>query len=146
MTEVIVPRDKRHDTHRGARLRALQTRSSLISLSYCLESQYCNSAMDIRKELSDNKKRYESGEISETVFNETRQKIFESTRKKVLKNSSSSIHRRVTITNNLYAVLGLNRDVTEQQIKQSYRKLSLKHHPDKNNGVERPNYKGLFCL
>mmetsp|Transcript_16147 Transcript_16147/g.38038 ORF Transcript_16147/g.38038 Transcript_16147/m.38038 type:complete len:365 (-) Transcript_16147:326-1420(-) len=42
-----------------------------------------------------------------------------------------------------YKILDLPRDATEQQIKRQYRKLSLKHHPDKN--PDDPNAASKFA-
>uniref|UniRef100_A0A6C0HGC9 J domain-containing protein n=1 Tax=viral metagenome TaxID=1070528 RepID=A0A6C0HGC9_9ZZZZ len=39
-------------------------------------------------------------------------------------------------TENLYDVLGVDKSATQEDIKKAYRKLSLLHHPDRNNGSD----------
>lgn len=41
-----------------------------------------------------------------------------------------------------YEILGVEKNATEQQIKNSYRKLALKYHPDRNPGDQ----KGLIII
>src|ERR1700686_1242534 len=39
-----------------------------------------------------------------------------------------------TVKRDYYAVLGVTRDCTPEQLKASYRKLAMQYHPDRNNG------------
>ncbi|PKY59074.1 DnaJ-domain-containing protein, partial [Rhizophagus irregularis] len=43
----------------------------------------------------------------------------------------------------LYAILQLEPNATEAEIRSSYRRLALKHHPDKNDGIVTEEWKKL---
>ena len=44
----------------------------------------------------------------------------------------------------LYDILGVERDVTEAQIRTAFRKLTLQHHPDRFSGEDRQKAEERF--
>ncbi|HEV8500036.1 MAG TPA: molecular chaperone DnaJ [Casimicrobiaceae bacterium] len=44
-----------------------------------------------------------------------------------------------------YSVLGVNRDAAEDEIKKSYRRMAMKHHPDRNTGDKESEEKFKEC-
>lgn len=42
-----------------------------------------------------------------------------------------------------YKILNISKDSTQKEVKQAWRKLSMIHHPDRNNGVESELYKNI---
>lgn len=42
-----------------------------------------------------------------------------------------------------YKILNINKNSTPKEIKQAWRKLSMVHHPDRNNGIESDLYKNI---
>jgi DnaJ family protein A protein 2 len=45
----------------------------------------------------------------------------------------------------LYASLGVAKDCEESEIKKAYKKMALKHHPDKGGDIEKVTPFELFC-
>lgn len=42
-----------------------------------------------------------------------------------------------------YKILNISKDSTQKEVKQAWRKLSMIHHPDRNNGIESELYKNI---
>lgn len=43
-----------------------------------------------------------------------------------------------------YEILGLAKDATDDEIKKAYRKMAMKHHPDRNEGADKEKSEELF--
>ncbi|CAG8730804.1 uncharacterized protein OCT59_003619 [Rhizophagus irregularis] len=95
--------------------------------------------MDLDSKLTENKRQFESGEISENDFKKKKKKIIDEWLSKS-KEAKQPEHSHET---DLYAALQLTPSATETEIKSSYKKLALKYHPDKNGGVETEQWTKL---
>ncbi len=49
-------------------------------------------------------------------------------------------------TESLYKALGVSKNADENEIKRAYKKLALKHHPDKGGDVEKVSHFAFFQL
>ncbi|KAF0561193.1 DnaJ-domain-containing protein [Gigaspora margarita] len=106
--------------------------------------------MELAEELEKNKRQFENGEINEDKFHECRKLILEKwssgsgglIKSKEVELSRGIANRKPKETD-LYAILQLEPNATEAEIRSSYRKLALKHHPDKNGGIATEEWKKL---
>ena len=47
------------------------------------------------------------------------------------------------VLKNLYSILGLSANATDEEIKKAYKELAKKLHPDRNNGIETEQFKEI---
>ncbi|CAG8440595.1 1922_t:CDS:2 [Ambispora leptoticha] len=93
--------------------------------------------MDPKAELQENERRWTNGEIDENEYNRRKQTIL-----KTWINKPEAVETEpfnaggMPKETSLYTVLQLEPNATKTEIKSNYKKLALKHHPDKNGGIE----------
>ncbi|GBB92237.1 hypothetical protein RclHR1_01990009 [Rhizophagus clarus] len=101
--------------------------------------------MNLLEELKENQRRLDSGEIDKNEFEKRKKTIlsqFASNSKEDKKTEPSHDVNQPKNTE-FYDILQLKPDATDAEIRLSYRKLALKHHPDKNGGIETEEWNKL---
>ncbi|RHZ50951.1 hypothetical protein Glove_487g59 [Diversispora epigaea] len=89
--------------------------------------------MDPRAELKEIKRQLDDGEINNDEYNKRQKSMLKKWLDEPVETKKSE---RSHVTTDLYDALRLKPSATEAEIKSSYKKLALKHHPDKNSGIE----------
>ncbi|CAG8549539.1 16092_t:CDS:2 [Gigaspora rosea] len=103
--------------------------------------------MDLQAELKKIKSQLENGQIDENEYNKRQKSILDAwvgkpSSNKTTKASNSNIIKSSKDTSP-YAVLQLDSNATDAEIRSKYRKLAKNYHPDKNGGIETPEWNKL---
>ncbi|CAG8580016.1 7035_t:CDS:2 [Ambispora leptoticha] len=91
--------------------------------------------MSLQAALQENERRLKNGEIDKNEYSISKQEILKTWLNKSSKTEPSNAESKPKETS-LYIALQLEPNATEAEIKSNYKKLALKHHPDKNGGIE----------
>ncbi|CAB4401367.1 unnamed protein product [Rhizophagus irregularis] len=101
--------------------------------------------MNLLEELKENQRRLDNGEIDKNEFEKQKKTLLRqfSGNSKEDKKTEHSHDANKPRETELYDILQLKPEATEAEIKLSYKKLALKHHPDKNGGIETEEWNKL---
>ncbi|CAG8639594.1 16341_t:CDS:2 [Dentiscutata erythropus] len=99
--------------------------------------------MDLQEELRKIKSQLESGLIDENEYDQRQKSIVDAWVGKPNSNNTTET-TEPSYNTSLYAVLQLESNATDAEIRSKYRKLAKDYHPDKNGGIETPEWNKLI--
>ncbi|CAG8529566.1 21369_t:CDS:2 [Gigaspora rosea] len=103
--------------------------------------------MDLQAELKKIKSQLENGQIDENEYNKRHKSILNAWVGNPSSNKTTEVSNSNTINaskdTSPYEVLQLDSNATDAEIRSKYRKLAKDYHPDKNGGIETPEWNRL---